>query len=81
MFELIVSSARRRDALTLWHLLDRGTPAERERVFDRLAALAPPPPGVTRAAVLAGERYALNEWWNALGLNNTKWWKLWKKKF
>ncbi len=80
-FELVVSSARRRDALTLWHLLSRGTSAERARTFDRLAALAPPPPGVTRAEILAGERGALNEWWDALGINNTAWWKLFKKKF
>jgi len=79
-FELIVSSARRRDALTLWHLLSRGTTAERARVFDRLAALAPPPRAVTRAAVLAGNRRALDQWWDSLGIDNTTWWRLWKKK-
>ena len=42
-FNLVISSARRRDALTLWHLLTRGTIAERGRVYDRLAALVPPP--------------------------------------
>jgi hypothetical protein len=80
-FELVVSSARRRDALTLWHLLSRGTPSERARTFDRLAALAPPPAGVTRAEILAGDRGALNQWWDALGIHNTAWWKLFKKKF
>jgi len=79
-FELIVSAARRRDALTLWHLLSRGTTAERARVFDRLAALAPPPRAVTRAAVLAGNRRALDQWWDSLGIDNTTWWKLKKKK-
>jgi hypothetical protein len=79
-FELIVSAARRRDALTLWHMLSRGTTAERARVFDRLAALAPPPRAVTRAAVLAGNRRALDQWWDSLGIDNTTWWKLWKKK-
>jgi hypothetical protein len=49
-------------------------------VFDRLAALAPPPPAATRSAVLAGERRALNQWWDMLGIDNTAWWKLWKKK-
>jgi hypothetical protein len=78
--DLILSTARRRDALTLWHLLQRGPAAERERVFDRLAALAPPPPAATRSAVLAGERRALNQWWDMLGIDNTAWWKLWKKK-
>ena len=80
-FELVVSSARRRDALTLWHMLSRGTADERARVFDRLATLAPPPRTVTRAAVLAGERPALDRWWDSLGIDNRTWWKLWKKKF
>jgi hypothetical protein len=80
-FDLVVSSARRRDGLTLWHLLTRGTSEERARVYDRLAALAPPPPGVTRDAVLRGDRGALNQWWDALGRANGGWWKLLKKKF
>jgi hypothetical protein len=78
--ERILSSARRRDALTLWHLLQRGTPAERERVYDRLAALVPPPQGVSRAAVVAGDRRALEQWWDLLGIDNPGWWKLWKKR-
>lgn len=78
--DLIVSSARRRDALTLWHLLSRGSVSERARAFDRLVELAPLPGGVTRTDVLAGNRRALNEWWDSLGINNTTWWKLWKKK-
>jgi hypothetical protein len=78
-FDLVVSTARRRDALTLWHLLARGTPEERARVFDRLATLAPPPAGITRDAVLRGDRGALDQWWDGLGLSGT-WWKLFKKK-
>jgi len=76
--DLILTSARRRDALTLWHLLSRGTMAERERVYDRLAVLAPPPQGVTRQDVLSGDRRVLDQWWDSLGLDTT-WWKLWKK--
>ena len=74
----ILTSARRKDALTLWHLLSRGSQAERERVYDRLAVLAPPPPGVTRSAVLSGDRPALDQWWDSLDPDST-WWKLWKK--
>jgi hypothetical protein len=80
-FELVVSTARRRDSLTLWHLLARGTPEERVRVYDRLAALVPPPPGVTRDAVFRGERHALDQWWSALGLPSGTWWKMLKKKW
>jgi ferric-dicitrate binding protein FerR (iron transport regulator) len=73
---LIVEQARRRDALTLWHLLSRGTDDERARVFDRLAALVPPPPGVSRELVLARDRGALGRWWNVLGVQTGGWWKL-----
>ena len=41
--------------MTLWHLLTRGSPEERARVYDRLAALVPPPQDVTRELILAGE--------------------------
>lgn len=79
-FALVISQARRRDALTLWHMLSRGTPGERSRVFDELSRLSPPPSGVTREACLAGDRRALDRWWDSLGIDNSSWWKLWKKK-
>ena len=74
--QTIVSSARPRDGLTLWHLLTRGSAAERAEVYERLAALSPPPPGVTRAAVLAGNRRALDRWWDAIGENTGSWWNV-----
>ncbi len=79
--DLVLSRARRRDSLTLWHLLSRGGADERARTCDRLAMLVPMPPGVTREAVLRGERRALDAWWDSLGLGNPGWWWLLKKKF
>jgi len=79
--DLVLSAARRRDALTLWHLLTRGSIEERGRVFDRLSALAPPPEGVTRDLVLAGDRTALDRWWDRLGIEVSSWWRLFKKKW
>ena len=79
-FNLVLSSARRRDALTLWHLLSRGTLTERERVYDRLSELVPPPATVTREAVLRKDRSALDQWWDTLGLDSANWWRLWKRK-
>lgn len=79
--ELILSRARRRDALTLWHLLSRGTADERARVYDRLAELAPPPKGITREAILRGERGELDVWWDSLGVETGTWWRLLKKKW
>jgi len=79
--DLILTSARPRDALTLWHLLRRGSSEERGRVFDRMAAIAPPPDGVTRDAVLNGDRSAIDRWWDSLGLQSATWWRLWKKNW
>jgi hypothetical protein len=79
--DLILSRARRRDALTLWHLLSRGTAEERARVYDRLAVLAPPPKGITRDAILRGERGELDFWWDSLGVETGSWWRLLKKKW
>jgi len=77
--DVVLSRARPRDALTLWHLLRRGSLDERRLVYERMAVLAPPPDGVTREAVLAGDRAALDRWWDALGLESTTWWRLWKR--
>jgi hypothetical protein len=48
----ILAEARLRDSLTLFHLLPRLAGAERERVYDRLAAFVPPPAGLTRDNLL-----------------------------
>lgn len=77
--DLVLSRARVRDALTLWHLLSRGTPEERARVYDRLATLSAPPRGVTREAVLAGNREALMTWWDDFSFEGTRWWQRLKK--
>ena len=79
--EVVLSRARAKDAFTLWHLLSRVTPPERARVYDRLASLVPPPSGVTRDSILAGDRRALDAWWNALGLDSMSWWQIWKRKW
>jgi hypothetical protein len=80
-YELVLGSARRKDAMTLWHLLVRGTPEERGQVYDRLASLAPPPRDVTREQILAGDRLALERWWDQLGLGVNTWWRMLKKKW
>ena len=74
--DVVISTARPRDGLTLWHLLARGTPPERAKVYERLAALSPPPQGVTRAAILAGDREALERWWDSIGETMGTWWNL-----
>jgi hypothetical protein len=76
--EAVLTSARARDALTLWHLLTRVPAGERGLVYDRMAVLAPPPQGATREAIIAGSPAALDAWWNTLGLDSASWWRFWK---
>ncbi len=76
-----LASARKRDALTLWHLLQRVPSAERGDVFDRLAELVTVPPDVSRAAVLRGDQRSIESVWDALDLGNTAWWREWKRRW
>jgi FecR-like protein len=79
--EAVLSLSRKRDALTLWHRLTRGTTDERRRVFDRMARLVPPPDGVTLDAILRADRRATDRWWNALGLDDASWWRVWVREW
>lgn len=72
-FERILTEARPADAITLWHLLARlashgaigaSDRAYRDRLFDRLAAFAPPPKDVTREGIQASGITLLDRWWN-----------------
>ena len=74
----VLAEARNRDAMTLWHLLPRVHGAERVRVYDRLAHLAPPPANIAREAVLGGDQQALDLWWDQLGLGESSFWRMWK---
>jgi len=76
--DVILASARKRDALTLWHLLSRTENDARGKVFDRLAQLIPPPEKVTRTGVLGNDRVMFDLWWKELGLGDTEWWRMWK---
>lgn len=58
----ILDQARPRDTLTLWHLLVRVDGEDRARVYDTMAALSPPPAGVTRERVLALDQTTLDAW-------------------
>jgi hypothetical protein len=75
----VLSHARSRDGITLWHLLLRVHPEERARVFDRLAQLVPPENGVTRDGILRGNRAMLDAWWDQLGMEPLSWWREWER--
>ena len=78
---LLLTEAKRDDAFTLWHLLTRCDAAQKPRVYDSLAALAPPPAGVTRQGILRADREMLDRWWDELGLGDTSWWRLFEGKW
>jgi hypothetical protein len=58
----ILSNSRSRDTLTLWHLLFRVSISERERIYDRIAALTPIPADVTREKVMKLDPDTLTRW-------------------
>lgn len=60
--ETVLRESRPRDTLTLWHLLYRVQGANREMVYERTAALIPPPEGVTRAGILQLDEKMLHLW-------------------
>jgi len=62
----ILALARPQDALSLWHLLQRVAPPLRGVVYDRLVALVPPPPGVTRRGALALHSRDLEGYWTKI---------------
>lgn len=78
---VVLEQARRRDALTLWHLLGRTSGEDRARVYDRFASLVPPPAGVTRDGVLAGNPRMLDLWWNKLGYGDTSLWRTFERSW
>jgi hypothetical protein len=63
---MILRSARRRDAVTLWHLVKRTEGAQRGRLVTKLVALVPLPAGIDRAAIERAEPRAMELYWTEL---------------
>jgi hypothetical protein len=59
---LMLNDARPKDTLTLWHLLTRVDSDDRVRVYEKMAVLDPPPPGVTREGILQLDQRMLELW-------------------
>jgi hypothetical protein len=58
----ILSEARVRDTLSLWHVLSRVEPRDRARVMDRMVELVPLPAGVSREKALQLDPATLKSW-------------------
>ena len=76
--QVVADLSRPRDAMTLWHLIARVPPDDRGRIADALSARVAMPDGVTRDAVKRLDRTSMDRWWDALGLLDTTWWRMWK---
>jgi len=76
---ILLSDARKNDALTLWHLLYRVSDADRPGLYDRLASLAPPPAGVTREGILHLDRPMLDAWWSSFGFGDIYLWRTFER--
>lgn len=75
----VLEAVRPRDAMTVQHLLERSRSEHRAQLFDHLAKIAPPPPGVTREGVLARDLRMLGAWRESMGLGGVKkWWVHWR---
>ncbi|HEY2384617.1 MAG TPA: FecR domain-containing protein [Terriglobia bacterium] len=60
--EIVLEKSHIRDALSLWHLIPRLEAQSRGLIYDRLAQLLPPPPGVTRDGIVALDPKMLDAW-------------------
>ena len=77
----LLSAARPRDGLTLWHLLTRVPEPVRGSVWERFHALVPQAASIPRDAVLRLDPKAVDQCWNALDLENTSWWRGWERSW
>ena len=58
----VMREARVRDTLTLWHLLSRVAPGDRQRVYNRMIELVPLPQGVAPDKALQLDPDTLKLW-------------------
>lgn len=75
--DAVIGEARARDAISLWHLLQRVDDEDRVRLYERLAVLVPPPASVSREGLLRGDRGMMDAWWDELGFGSSALWRTW----
>ncbi len=75
----LLSRARPKDSLTLWHLLGSLPPPANLRVYDRLAGFVQPPRGVTREGIARRDGRMIDLWRAQLGLPSPEKLSLWQR--
>jgi len=78
---IVLDEARKRDALTLWHLVARVDESQRGLIYDHLTKLAPAPTGITREGILRLDQPMLDRWWNDLGFDDISVWRHWERSW
>jgi len=79
--EMVLAEARKRDALTLWHLLARTDASQRVLVYTKLARFVPPPADVTQGGILRLDSSMMDRWWNKLGFDDIAVWRQWERSW
>ena len=74
----ILANARSQDGLTLWHLVQRTSGADREAVIRSLAHLVS---GLDVTGLQAGRAGSIDRAWDALGLGGAGLWRMWKQSW
>jgi hypothetical protein len=77
----MLAESRKRDTLTLWHLLARADQPQRAVIYDHLRKFVPPPSGVTRQGILSLDQHMLDLWWNELGFDDISVWRHWERSW
>jgi hypothetical protein len=77
--ETVLDVARKRDALTLWHLLARTDASQRVLVYAKLVRFVPPPAGVTKEGILRLDSGMMDGWWTELGFDDIAVWRRWER--
>jgi hypothetical protein len=70
--DAVLAEARPRDVFTLLNLLWRTDVPTRKKIYDRVVAMAPPPPGVTAEGMMRADDHMIDLWWEQLGVGRPK---------
>lgn len=73
---VLLYQARKKDLLSLWHLIPRVEKKHREKIFDKMASLTEVPDGVIKSGIINGDKKMLEKWWEYLGYGSMNLWKV-----